>query len=148
MVDPMKFSPNQRRRAQEILRIENEKYPAALRKLESSEWPQTARGIDVVEIWRSRDFLVHLYRKPFPIPLRLSINRTMINDDGNWVDGITWDDIQRLKREAGFGDRDAVEVYPADSDIVNVANIRHLWIMPVAIPWAWGGDGKQRKQSL
>jgi len=55
-----------------------------------------------------------------------------------WVDGITWDDLQRLKREAGYGDREAVEVYPPAACVVNEANIRHLWILPSRMPFSWG----------
>lgn len=45
-------------------------------------------------------------------------------------DGISWDDLQWIKGAAGYRDREAVEVYPRDGDVVNVANMRHLWILP------------------
>ena len=32
-------------------------------------------------------------------------------------------------KRRGCGARDAVEVYPADADVVNVANMRHLWLV-------------------
>ena len=38
---------------------------------------------------------------------------------------------------AGFGDRDAVEVYPADNAIVNVANMRHLFVFENPLPYVW-----------
>jgi hypothetical protein len=38
----------------------------------------------------------------------------------------------------GFGAADALEVYPRDGDVVNVANIRHLWVLRDPLPWAWG----------
>lgn len=66
----------------------------------------------------------------------MSVCRTSMRQ-GRWVDGISWDDLQRLKREAGYGESDAVEVYPADSDVVNVANMRHLWILETPIRFAW-----------
>lgn len=53
------------------------------------------------------------------------------------MDGITWDELQALKRQCGFGDRFAVEVYPADLDVVNVGNLRHLWVLQGALPFAW-----------
>jgi hypothetical protein len=52
-------------------------------------------------------------------------------------DGIGWDDLQRLKGEAGYGEYCAVEIYPPDADVVNVANMRHLFILksPPAMMW-------------
>lgn len=42
--------------------------------------------------------------------------------------GRTWDDLMEVKRACGFGDNDAVEVFPADSDVINTGNVRHLYI--------------------
>lgn len=67
---------------------------------------------------------------------RLSIHRTTIKN-GRWSDGILWDDMQRLKSECGRGDKCGVEVYPADEDLVNVANVRHVFILPEAPAFAW-----------
>jgi hypothetical protein len=37
---------------------------------------------------------------------------------------------------------DAVEVYPPAGDVVNVANMRHLWVLRDRLPFAWrGGKG-------
>jgi hypothetical protein len=54
-----------------------------------------------------------------------------------WADGITWDTLQLLKRECGHGERWAVEVYPPDTDIVNVANMRHLWLLRAPPPFGF-----------
>lgn len=69
--------------------------------------------------------------------IRLSVCRTNLDRNGNWTDGITWDELQRVKNEAGFAHLDAVEIYPAQRDVVNVANMRHLWIYPEPISHAW-----------
>lgn len=42
-----------------------------------------------------------------------------------------------IKRQLGYGDFDAVEVYPKDNDVVNVANIRHLFILNEPLPFIW-----------
>lgn len=34
----------------------------------------------------------------------------------------------------------AVEIYPAERDIVNVANMRHLWVLPERLPFGWRRD--------
>ena len=54
-----------------------------------------------------------------------------------WADGLSWEDLMALKRQCGRGDRDALEVYPADKDVVNVANMRHLWLPAEPVAFAW-----------
>ena len=34
----------------------------------------------------------------------------------------------KVKRDCGFGDYDALEVYPRDADIFNTGNVRHLYL--------------------
>ncbi|MBC7604332.1 MAG: hypothetical protein H7255_16935 [Ramlibacter sp.] len=90
-----------------------------------------------VEVWRSRDYMVQIYTETAPAFVRLSIHRTTLGSDQRWIDGIAWEDLQRLKAECGYGDFDAIGVYPNDRDVVNVANIRHLWVMQAPIQFAW-----------
>jgi hypothetical protein len=91
----------------------------------------------ITQIWRSREFLAQVFEKANGVQ-RISINRAAIDvDNGRWVDGISWDDIQRIKAEMGFGGQDAVEIYPPDRDKVDVANMRHLWILDDPLPYAW-----------
>lgn len=52
----------------------------------------------------------------------------------NGKDGLTWDELQEVKSDAGYGDRAAIEVYPRQDEIVNYANIRHLWVLPDGFP--------------
>lgn len=40
---------------------------------------------------------------------------------------ITWDDLQAIKTALWGEDARAIEVYPAQVDIVNSGNYRHLW---------------------
>lgn len=122
-------------RARRHLRNENHRWPEHLVKVPRSTWPGCLPD-RLFEVWRSRGFLVQVFREPNDV-VRLSIMRTWIDDDGRSTDGIAWDDLQRLKGECGFGDRDAVEVYPANCDLVNVANMRHLWILPTPLSFKW-----------
>lgn len=90
---------------------------------------------------RNRHYFVQIHRPPASAPhivCRLSINRAVLNDSGGWLDGITWDSLQAVKAGVGFAGYDALEVYPRQSDLVNVANIRHLWILREPLEWAWG----------
>ena len=114
----------------------NAKLPSVLREVPRADWPATPpQGL--VRVLRSRDFLAQVFEPPHTSSLaRLSISRTTTAGD-RWQDGISWDDLQRLKAEAGYADRDAVEVYPAQCDVVNVANMRHLWVLAEPLPFAW-----------
>jgi len=120
----------QRRR----LAKENEQWPVTLREVPRDQWPRQPDAM--LRVLRSRLFLVQEYAAPFPAKARLSVCRTSRVGD-RWEDGITWDELQQIKRECGYGDCDAVEVYPADADMVNVAAMRHLWVMDAPIPFAW-----------
>ena len=89
----------------------------------------------MLAVWRSKYFLVQV--KLENGVTRLSVNRTELDSTGNWRDGITWDELQEIKDLCGFANREAVEVYPAAQDLVNVANIRHLWILEQPLPFIW-----------
>ena len=123
------------RELQRSLRMENARFGRKMERIPMGSSDRLPAGI--VECWRSRDFLAALWRKGGQS--RLTVNRTMIDGKGNWLDGITWDDLQRIKSECGFGAVEAVEVYPADTDVVNVANMRHLWILNEPLPFIWRG---------
>lgn len=68
---------------------------------------------------------------------RLSISRNELDNTGQWRADISWEEIQALKAQCGFGDRHAVEIYPSDEDVVNVANMRHIWVLDNPMPFAW-----------
>lgn len=118
------------------LRAENARHGDALALIPRADWPLRYPA-DLLEVWRSREWLLQVYQDGGAV--RLSVCRAHLSRTGaRWADGIGWDDLQRLKRECGRGDVDAVEVYPADRDVVDVANMRHLWLVePRAIPFAW-----------
>lgn len=120
----------QQRRA---LEKANRALPSALVTVPRDEWPEHPDSLQ--QVWLSRKFLVQAFKEPAGM-LRLSINRTVHNGD-SWVDQITWDELMQIKRECGYGGRDALEVFPADRDVVNVANMRHLWIPADPVSFAW-----------
>ena len=49
-------------------------------------------------------------------------------------DGLGWNDLQLIKTKCGFGEFDAVEFYPRDKDVLNTANIRHLYLFSTLLP--------------
>lgn len=125
----------QRRSAQKHLNTTNAKLPAHLQEIPRAAWPSEGPS-SLLSVWRSKDYMVQVFNAPAPALVRMSVNRTTMGITG-WKDGISWDDLQRLKLECGYGDQDAVEVFPKQRDIVNVANMRHLWIMVDPLDFIW-----------
>ena len=135
---------NQLKQMRQYLRDENKKFGPALREVLRSEWTPEMRALAdahapeaPVRIWRSRDFVVQLYADRKTNFARLSVNRSAIDYSGGWQDGITWDDLHRLKGEAGYANHWAVECFPPIAALVNVSNIRHLWLLPEKPAFAW-----------
>ena len=126
--------------ASEWLKQQNAKWPSTLRQVPEAEWGKHWKNpvVRPVEVWRSRDYLVQVYEESRPSgALRMTVSRTQILPDGNWEQDIPWADIHEMKAEIGRGDKYAVEVYPRDIDLVNVANLRHIWILPEPLNIGW-----------
>lgn len=117
------------------LKKNNKTFPNHLIEIEVSEEKQ-ANNPNLLKVFRSRYYLVQVFEDGDVI--RLSINKTEVNNDGSWKENIGWEDLQQLKRQAGFANHYAVEVYPRDVDLVNVANMRHIWVLenPLKIGWS------------
>ena len=70
--------------------------------------------------------------------LRLAITRVQLDKYTlEYRDGINWDALQQIKNETMGTDVWAVECYPPQHLVQNVANMRHLWILeePPAFGW-------------
>lgn len=86
-------------------------------------------------VFQSKDFLVQVFAKVHGAT-RLTICRTE-RRGRDWVAGISWEELQEIKRRCGFGDACAVELFPADVDVVNVSNMRHLWVLDETPAFTW-----------
>lgn len=117
------------------LKAMNKTYPKQLAEVPQEQWPPGKENDNRIRVLRSRGFLVQVFNEDDC--LRLSINRTDIDLEGNWKENISWEQIQQLKRQAGYGNMYAVEVYPRDYDIVNVANMRHIWVLEKDVGIGW-----------
>lgn len=96
-------------------------------ELPLSLWPQPRTvGTFPFKVWISNQFIVQVFNEKNGI-MRVSVRR----NDGR--DGITWDSLQSIKAEIGYSDYQAFECYPKAHDVVNVANMRHLFIMPMQL---------------
>lgn len=79
-----------------------------------------------IGIWESDTYKAYAYKDQNAI--RLDVERK----DGK--DGITWDEMQAIKNACGFKNQDAIEFYPAEADVINTGNVRHLYIFNEKLP--------------
>ena len=112
------------------LEKDNAKRSEILTPVDKELWPSgDLENPNRIEVMLSRKYMVQIFDEQNGA-IRISCNRTSIDQFGQWEENLTWDELMEIKRQAGYGDRYAVEVLPEDENIVNVANIRHIWIMP------------------
>jgi hypothetical protein len=111
------------------LEKENAKRPELLTSVDKSLWPTDGHDNSRTGCMVSKKYMVQIFDEHNGV-IRISCNRTSINQFGQWEENLSWDELMEIKRQAGYGDRYAVEVLPGDDDIVNVANMRHFWVMP------------------
>lgn len=132
---------SERRAVAGMMRAQAKEWPRAMVEIPESQWPAPRPGhVRPEQVWRSSGFLAQLFGEPWfnGTPLhRLSVNRVTIGGDGRFDGEISWDELMRIKREVGYGDWYAIEVLPRDRDIVNVANMRHIWMMAEPLPIGW-----------
>lgn len=111
-------------------------YGKSMQEVPRSEWPFMPGMESIpIRVWRSKDYLAVLYEQRADGMRRLTVNCTRKMrvplsrsiDGTDWRDGITWDELQRIKNETLGEDVWCVEVYPAQSDLMDVKNMRHLW---------------------
>lgn len=115
--------------------------PEKLTPVSVEQWPNppgmTHRP---TAVWCSRKYLVQVFdEKPFNerSVIRITVCRTSMGVTGKWQDQIAWEELQQIKEDIGFGDQYAIEIYPRDCDLVNVANMRHLWVLQEPLPIGW-----------
>lgn len=117
-----------------LLARNNAKLSSTLQFVPREQWPNP-HGPQR-RVWRSSQFLVQEFDAPAPACVRLSVNRTTLSGD-RWSDNITWDELQDIKAQCGYSHADAVEIFPPVGDVVNVANMRHIWVLRDRLPYAW-----------
>lgn len=111
--------------------------PKVLTQIPLENWPPAIRLSEYAprEVWSSRQYLVQLFDVSTGLAhLRLSINRITVKPDGRWEEDLSWEELMECKRQVGYAHWYAVEVYPPDDAIVNVANMRHLWLCRTPLP--------------
>lgn len=139
MSDLTKLPKRAIQQARDYLYFENNKYPKdRMVEIPRDQWPKRTEDskANPIAVWRNKYFLVQVYNEGSRT--RITVCRTMIDASGNYQEDIQWQQLQDVKRMIGFGDRDAVEIFPNEKDVVNVANMRHLWLLePDELPFIW-----------
>lgn len=124
-----------------VLKEENRKWPMLPVEMPKETWPPIPAGLSPgvvrMRLLRSREFVIQIFDEHGTI--RITVIRTLLDKRGRWKDGITWDELQQIKRWCGYADEIAVEIYPRESDVIDVANMRHLWILKEPLPFGWHG---------
>lgn len=129
----------QRRAQQRHINRVSKAFGDALVEIPASQWTEKASP-GLVRVLRSKHVLVQEYAPAAGtgdmVVCRLSI--LLIDLDGDrWTDGIGWDQLFKIKNDCGYSAFDAVEVHPRLCDLVDVAAIRHLWVLRGLLPFAW-----------
>jgi len=112
----------------------NDKRSTRLTMVPREQWPDTKHDPKRIAVYLSRFYLVQVFQEDGA--KRITVNRTTVSAAG-WEQNIAWEELQEVKREIGMGDLYAIEVYPRDRDIVNVANMRHLWVLDSPLQYGW-----------
>lgn len=53
-----------------------------------------------------------------------------------------WRHFQAIKNEVAGPDREAIEIYPVESELVDAANEYHLWVLPEGLTAPYGFEQK------
>lgn len=127
------------RASRQALAAENKNRPKTLTLMPREQWPSD-RDPNRLLVLVSQKYLVQIFKEPHDV-MRISVNRTKVKPSGEWDDNLSWDELMQIKNELGFADEYAVEVYPKEKDVVNVANMRHLWVLPDSLRFfGWHKD--------
>ena len=131
--------PQERRRFlkahRQAIAEENRRWTKELVEVPKEHWADNSRLESRIGVWRSKEFIVQIFQDGDYT--RISVNRTCLLADGHFKDDITWDTMQAIKASIGYAGFWAAELFPPDDQLVNVANIRHMWILNEIPPYGW-----------
>jgi hypothetical protein len=88
------------------------------------------------EMWRNDRYVATVVRRPDNSVEELSVRR----DDRRAIHD--WRDLQRIKSEIAGPEVEAVELYPAESRLMDTANQFYLWCLPPGERFPFGFDGR------
>jgi len=116
--------------------------PKRLKEIDWLDMPTGSGAPQFAYADRSRGVCVQVWQHatpgcndtPWQGTLRVAVKRTSAKtreqaDDRSLAIPITWDELQAIK-DFFWPGRIAIEVYPPRTAVVNVADLRWLWVLP------------------
>ncbi len=73
---------------------------------------------------------VYAIENGLPFPTGSGLVMSVTRQDRRPIRGAHWNDLQRIKREIGFGEHWACEWYPPDSEVKDPAHVYYLTLWP------------------
>lgn len=97
------------------------------------------------EVWTSPAYTVLVRRDIVASPIEgwPKVTWLSIRRDDRGPLSRDWRDLQRIKNQLVDPESDAVEIYPAESRLVDQANQFHLWVFPKETPFPIGWFGQR-----
>lgn len=121
------------RKQRRSLNAWNAKHSTELLPVPRDEWPTKPEHLQ--EVWRNNSYLVQVYSDGGNT--RITVNRVAVGAGLEWKENIPFEDLMKIKADVGYKYRQAIEIYPPESKVVNVANMRHLWVLPHDLDIGW-----------
>ena len=132
--------------------------PKRLEEIEWRDMPTDSKAPQHAYVDRSRGVCVQVWQyatpgcngTPWQGTLRVAVKRTSAQtrkeaDDRSLAIPITWDELQAIK-DFFWPGRIAIEIYPPKIAIVNVADLRWLWILPAGAVLPFNLQGESLEQ--
>jgi hypothetical protein len=135
--------------------------PALLKLIPKSEYPATANPPSLAYADRANGVIVQIWDNatpgcdgtPWAGTLRVAVKHTRAKNQKQvmsrgYAKPVTWDDLQAIK-DHFWPDRIAVEIFPPKDKIVDVADMRWIWVLPrgAVLPFNLQRDSLHRLES-
>jgi hypothetical protein len=107
-------------------------------EIPKEKWPTSTNNSNVFKVFRNKKFIVQIIQD-FGCQ-RITVNRThaiLVKGEPIWSDGISWDQLQGIKDAIGYADKWCIECFPPQDEVVNIANMRHLWVLSEPPKFGW-----------
>lgn len=119
--------PMRRVGAQKLAKREWEPFTLVALDVKTCLWYRSAQGA-FVSAYHNNLFAVQLFKRMVRIGTEevVCLHLAITRHDGAEIR--EWETLQRIKNEVAGDETIAVEVYPRRSEVVNQANMRHLFV--------------------
>lgn len=130
-LDDRNLNREQRRALEKAHKILISTYPDELTKVSENDpdIPYSSHPEDITAIYRNKKFTVIVWKQNrYCKYCKFTVSRNeWSSKERRYLDNITWDEIMEIKRAIGLGETQCWEYFPKDSEVVNEANLRHIF---------------------